>query len=224
MHLVAGGADHEVAALQAGLGGRAAALHAQDQHAVAIREADRAAHPLGHGRRRDRDAEPRRDAVVRLEEAQPPAQALGERRALVLGQAGREAGRRVRVGGAGGLDAVAAPLVVGDDRPAAVVGIALALDVPGALQAREAHAQRAARALDAGHEVALGEALLRRVAERLEHEVARAGEPVLGERLLELRLEVRGGADEVVDEGDGRTFLGHTSCSKVLRSSDSLEA
>ena len=63
-------------------------------------------------------------------------------------------------------------------------------------------------------------ALLGADEQRGEDEVARAGQAVLGERLLELGLEVRGRADEVVDEGRGISLLGHTSCSKALRSSD----
>src|SRR5919202_4938552 len=107
--LGAGRADDEVAAGQAGRLGGAAALDAQHEHAVALGQPDRAAHPLRDGRRRDRYAEARGDAVVGLEEAEPAAQALGELTALGVGQAGGEAGGGLLVGGAGRGDAPAPP-------------------------------------------------------------------------------------------------------------------
>ena len=191
---------------------------------MALGQADRAAHALRDRRRRDGDAEARGDPVVGLEEPEPAAQALGELGPLVVGQAGGEAGRRLVVGGAGRLDALAAAVGEGDDRAAAVVGVALARDVAGALEPRETDAQRPARAPDVRHEVALGEVVVLGAEERQEDEVARTRQAVLVERLLELGLEVGRGPDHVVDEDGAICLLRHKSCSECLVSSELAKA
>ena len=47
------------------------------------------------------------------------------------------------------------------------------------------------------------------VEQRREDLEARARQVVLGQRLLELGLEVRGGGEDAVDEGGGIGLLGH---------------
>ena len=133
----------------------------------------------------------------------------------------------LRVGGQRGLDGAPAPLGERDDHAAAVVGIGLAVDVARAGQAGQAHGHRPARAPRGGHDLALGEALVGRLVQRGEDVEARAAQPVLGERLLQLGLEVRGGAQEAGDGGGrrcvARSFAGgpvsdgvHVACSNCL--------
>src|SRR4029079_6691724 len=106
----------------------------------------------------------------------------------------------------------------------AVVRVALTRDVSGALEPREANAQRPARAPDVGHEVALAEAVPIGAEEGQENEVARTRQAVLVERLLELGLEVGRGPDHVVDEDGAICLLRHKSCSECLVSSELAEA
>ena len=70
---------HEIAAGEIGLVGRTAGLHAHDQDPGLLGEADGAAHPARHGRRRDGDSQARRQAPVGLEERQPGRHVLGQR-------------------------------------------------------------------------------------------------------------------------------------------------
>lgn len=60
-HRPARGRHDQVALGQASLGGRAVVFHPADQHAVGLRQADRAAQPPGHVTRRQRHAQPGRD-------------------------------------------------------------------------------------------------------------------------------------------------------------------
>ena len=78
--VAAGGADQQVAALDAGAGGRAAVLDTAHQQSLALGQPDGAAHPARHPRRGDRDPEPR--SLRRLAATQP-------RRALLDGRGGR---------------------------------------------------------------------------------------------------------------------------------------
>jgi hypothetical protein len=149
---------------------------------------------------------------------------LGELLAVVVGQPGGEPRRGVVVGRAGGLDALAPALGERDDRAAPVVGVALAVDVAGALEAREPDAQRPARALHRRHELALGQGVALCAQEGEEDEIAGTGEAMLLERLLELGLEVRGGPDHLVDEGGRICLLRHKTCSECFVSSEFLEA
>ena len=67
------GGDDEVAALEARALRGASAPHLEHEHAVALGQPDRAAHPVGDRRGRDGDPEARSDAVVRWSSARQAA-------------------------------------------------------------------------------------------------------------------------------------------------------
>ena len=141
---------------------------------MALGQPDRAAHARGDGRGGDRDAQARGDAVIGLEEAQPGVELLGEGRARVVGEAGGEALGRLVIGRPRGLHELAPAVGQSDGDRAAVLGVGLAGDEPGALQARETDAHRPRRPAHLGHELALGQSVTLGVEQGREDLEARA--------------------------------------------------
>ena len=148
------------------------------------------------------------------------AELLAEGRAGVVGQARGEALRRLRVGRAGSLDELAPAVGQRDRHRAAVLRVGLARDEAGALQAREAHAHRARRPAHLRHQLALGQRMAVGIEQGGEDLEARAREMVLGQRLLELGLEVGRGRQDAVDESGGIRLLGHLASPKGLSPSN----
>ena len=176
-----------------------------------VGQADCAPHPLCDRRRGDRDAESRGDPLIGLEEPEPGSELLGERRRRALGQPLDETLRPLGVGRPRRLHERAAPVGQLDRDTAAIFGIGLALDHPRVLEASEANRDGSRGAAHAGDELTLVERLPVGAVERVEYQEARAREPVLGERLLELALEVGGDADRGVGQLAVVQIRRHTS-------------
>ena len=122
------------------------------------------------------------------EPAAPSGSPVGEpRRALV-------------VAGTGALHQLAAAVGEGDGDAAPILGVRLAGDHPRTLEPAEADRQGPGGAAQRADQLALVEGVVLGALERVEHEEARTGEPVLGQRLLQLGLHVGGDADDGVGQ------------------------
>ena len=167
-------------------------------------------------------ATPRRGATP-SSGSKKPSQASSCSAKAARASSGRPAARRSAacvVGRARRLDELAPAVGQRDGDRAAVLGVGLARDEAGALQAREADAHRARRPAHLRHQLALGQRVALGVEQGREDLEARAREVVLGQRLLELGLEVGGGGEDAVDEGGGIGLLEHLASPKGLSPSN----
>ena len=157
-------------------------------------------------------ATPRRGATP-SSGSKKPSQASSCSAKVARASSGSPAASRLAacvVGRARGLDELAPAVGQRDGDRAAVLGVGLAGDEAGALQAREADAHRPRRPAHLRHQRALGQRVALGVEQGREDLEARAREVVLGQRLLELGLEVGGGGEDAVDEGGGIGLRSHS--------------